>query len=76
MSWANKISCNAAASNETAFMFVQTYNSTLFSKYLPSSELHIHQLIMRKITNILNMKTADFISGNNIPEAVEKCIVK
>ena len=72
MSWANKISCNAAASNETAFMFVQTYNSTLFSKYLPIER----QLIMRKITNILNMKTADFISGNNIPEAVEKCIVK
>ena len=70
MSWANKIFCNAAASNETAFMFVQTYNSTLFSKYLPS-ELHIRQLVMRKITNILNMKTADFISGNNIPEAVE-----
>jgi len=40
MSWANKISRNAAASNETAFMFVQTYNSTLFSKYLPSSELY------------------------------------
>lgn len=75
MSWANKISCNAAASNETAFMFVQTYNSTLFSKYLPI-ELHIRQLIMRKITNILNMKTADFISGNKIPEAVDKCIVK
>ena len=40
MSWANKISRNTAASNETAFMFVQTYNSTLFSKYLPSSELY------------------------------------